>query len=213
MAISKALAAPLESPQALCSEKVYQEKVSVEETHSEKFYTVSARAQNGVLAPQCVILASDTTVVVEGECLGKPVDEADFMRMMQALSGQRHEVHTAVSVRNAQRQDTFLCTSSVWFRPTSLAERQAYWQTGEPADKAGGYAIQGIGAAFVARLDGSYSAVMGLPLRETASLLTEFGVGWALSEVPTSKSGLTGLPIGSTSDPSDDSVTGGPYKH
>lgn len=154
MAMSKALAAPLSSGS-------------------------SATAGND--GKQSLIIASDTTVVLGEACLGKPTDKSDFFRMMRLLSGEQHEVLTAVSVRTAQRQDTFLNTSRVWFRPITEPEIEAYWLTDEPIDKAGGYAIQGIGAAFVARLDGSFSAVMGLPLQETAALLTDFGVRWALN--------------------------------
>lgn len=128
-----------------------------------------------------VIIASDTTVVLGDMCLGKPKDKSHFVQMMTLLSGEQHEVLTAVSVRSSERHDTFLNTTRVWFRPVTAQEIDAYWVTGEPVDKAGGYAIQGLGAAFVARIDGSYSAVMGLPLQETAALLSDFGVPWGLN--------------------------------
>ena len=128
-----------------------------------------------------VILAADTSVVLDGQVLGKPRDREDFVRIMLALSGREHEVMTAVTLRAMDRQDTFLNISHVQFRQLSTREIDAYWETGEPVDKAGGYAIQGVGAAFIVHLTGSYSSVMGLPLQETAALLTEFGVPWALN--------------------------------
>lgn len=169
MAMSKALAAPLSTSSSSPTSKLKPTPIVRPESPGVDGET------------QALIIASDTTVVLGDDCLGKPEDKTDFLRMMKLLSGEQHEVLTAVSVRTAQRQDTFLNSSRVWFRPLSVQEMEAYWLTGEPVDKAGGYAIQGIGAAFVARLDGSFSAVMGLPLQETAALLTDFGVQWALN--------------------------------
>ncbi len=105
----------------------------------------------------------------------KPRDQADAARILSRLSGRTHSVFTAVAVADEQRERVELCHSEVTFRVLAPEEIAAYWRTGEPADKAGAYAIQGRGAQFVAGLRGSYSGVMGLPLFETARLLTLFG--------------------------------------
>lgn len=129
--------------------------------------------------PVLPVLAADTTVVVDGDILGKPVDEVDGLAMLERLSGRAHQVLTAVALVEAGldvRRASRLNVNKVVFRPTSAAERLAYWRTGEPLDKAGGYAIQGHAAVFIEHLEGSFSAVMGLPLFETAELLAEFGI-------------------------------------
>ena len=118
------------------------------------------------------VLGSDTSVVVDGSILGKPADEQDCLRMLQLLSGRTHQVHTAVAVRSAAGSDVRLSVSDVTFRELTPAEMRAYWRSGEPADKAGGYAVQGLGAVFIRHIAGSYSGIMGLPLFETAELLT-----------------------------------------
>lgn len=122
------------------------------------------------------VVAADTIVVVDRDVLGKPADEADAARMLTRLSGRGHVVMTAVTVRDGVGERTALASSEVRFRPTTAAERAAYCRTGEPLDKAGAYGIQGCGAVFVESLRGSYSAVMGLPLFETAALLGELGL-------------------------------------
>lgn len=121
------------------------------------------------------VLGADTTVTVDGEMLGKPVDRDDGLAMLARLSGRSHEVYTGVALAGDQ-EDGVVSVNRVTFRPITADERSAYWASGEPGDKAGGYAIQGLGAIFVSRLEGSYSAVMGLPLFETAQLLTAAGV-------------------------------------
>lgn len=129
------------------------------------------------------VLAADTAVVINGEILGKPVDREDAGRMLRLLSGRTHEVLTAVALATASRLFSCVSRSEVAFRAISAAEARDYWNTGEPCDKAGGYAIQGRGAVFVVDLHGSYSGVMGLPLYETAELLEEAGVPrWRGSE-------------------------------
>ncbi len=125
---------------------------------------------------QVPVLAADTTVVCEGELYGKPVDQSDATRMLTHLAGRRHEVLTAVAVADGERLQTLVQTSQVTMAKLSPAAVEAYWQTGEPQDKAGGYGIQGVGAAFVAHLEGSFSGVMGLPLYNTLCLLDQFGV-------------------------------------
>ncbi len=114
--------------------------------------------------PQAPVLAADTTVVLDGKILAKPIDAADGLRMLLALSGRVHEVLTAVALATSRGLESRLCRSRVTFRAIGPEEAQAYWDTGEPRDKAGGYAIQGCAAVFVAQLEGSYSGVMGLPL-------------------------------------------------
>ena len=128
-------------------------------------------------APQgAVVLAADTAVVLDGEILGKPTDAAHGLSMLRGLSGREHQVMTAVAVARGSEVRLQRVTTAVRFRPLTETEMRAYWDTGEPADKAGGYGIQGLGAVFVEHLAGSYSAVVGLPLMETASLLAGFGI-------------------------------------
>lgn len=121
------------------------------------------------------VLGADTAVVVDDRILGKPRDSAHASEMLELLSGRRHEVFTAVALA-ATSTAIRLSASRVWFRRLSADECAAYCASGEPLDKAGAYAIQGLGAVFVERLDGSYSGVMGLPLFETAELLAQAGV-------------------------------------
>lgn len=122
------------------------------------------------------VLAADTAVALGDELHGKPRDREDCVRILLALAGRTHEVLTAVAVRHAGGLETALSVSEVTFRALTREECERYWATGEPADKAGAYAIQGRGALFVDRLAGSYSGVMGLPLAETAALLERAGV-------------------------------------
>lgn len=123
------------------------------------------------------ILAADTAVVVGAEILGKPVDYEHFRAMMVKLSAASHKVVTAISLLMPDgEQMEALSVSKVSFRHLQESEIEAYWHSGEPLDKAGGYAIQGIGAIFVESLAGSYSGVMGLPLFETAQLLKRAGI-------------------------------------
>jgi septum formation protein len=127
-------------------------------------------------APAAPVLAADTTVILHGSILMKPADRADGERMLLELSGHTHEVLTAVALAMPDGVESRLCRSEVTFRAITAAEAREYWETGEPHDKAGGYAIQGRAAIFVADLRGSYSGVMGLPLYETAELLRLAGV-------------------------------------
>jgi septum formation protein len=122
------------------------------------------------------VLAADTTVDVDGEILEKPASEADALRMLGLLSGREHLVHTGICAISAEAPTALVCSTEVRFRPISRAEMRAYWASGEPQGKAGAYAIQGLGAVFVERINGSYSGVMGLPLFETARLLRAHGI-------------------------------------
>ena len=126
------------------------------------------------------VLAADTTVLIDERICGKPVDAEGGIALLLALSGRSHEVLTAVALAAAGEVHHRLSRSEVRFRHVSLAEAIAYWNTGEPRDKAGGYAVQGHGAVFVEYLSGSYSGVMGLPLFETAELLAGAGVSYWL---------------------------------
>ena len=122
------------------------------------------------------ILGADTSVVIDGDILGKPADQEEAIDMLLRLSGKTHQVITAVSLVDADWEKTVLSTSFVTFRELSRAECETYWHTGEPADKAGSYAVQGKAAIFISRLEGSYSGVMGLPLYETTELLQSISV-------------------------------------
>lgn len=132
-------------------------------------------AMSTTLPTPAPVLGADTVVALGDEIMGKPADEADARRILGRLSGRTHSVWTAVAIADGGRDRVELCRSEVSFRTILPAEIAAYWQTGEPADKAGAYGIQGLGAIFVAGLTGSYSGVMGLPLFETARLLESFG--------------------------------------
>jgi septum formation protein len=122
------------------------------------------------------VLAADTAVVLDARILGKPAGLNDAMAMLLELSGRAHEVLTAVALRTAAGTLVEVSHSTVTFRSIDPSEARAYWETGEPSDKAGAYAIQGYAAIFISDLKGSYSGVMGLPLFETAALLKVAGV-------------------------------------
>jgi len=139
-----------------------------------KAETVSART--GRAQP---VLAADTAVVIDDLILGKPDGPQSAGAMLERLSGRWHDVYSGVAIthRNAEVVNV---RTRVKFRSIEAHEIQAYWSSGEPLDKAGGYAIQGLGGAFVERIDGSYSNVVGLPLVETLALLDKYGVGHVL---------------------------------
>jgi septum formation protein len=122
------------------------------------------------------VLAADTAVILDGKILGKPADRRDAEGMLEQLSGRTHEVLTAIALRTAAGHSSRISRSEVNFRAIAAGEARAYWETGEPRDKAGAYAIQGRAAVFVADLRGSFSGVMGLPLFETAELLSDAGI-------------------------------------
>jgi septum formation protein len=126
--------------------------------------------------PSSAVLAADTTVVLDGRIFGKPSDESECIEMLGALAGRTHSVLTAVALAREGGLRQALDESRVTFRSIDVGERRRYGASGEPAGKAGGYAIQGFGAVFVARLEGSFSGVMGLPLYQTAELLDAAGV-------------------------------------
>ena len=122
------------------------------------------------------VLSADTEVVLDSRIFGKPADAADATRMLKLLSGKTHEVLTAVAVRLGDQTEVELSVSKVAFRELTPAEIDHYVATGEGDDKAGAYAIQGRAAAFITRIEGSFSGVVGLPLAETAQILARFGM-------------------------------------
>ncbi|MFE8072122.1 Maf family protein [Marinobacteraceae bacterium S3BR75-40.1] len=137
-----------------------------------------AKAEAGLAAcgdSHAWVLGSDTTVVHEGQILGKPADRDEAHGMLSRLSGSHHQVLSAVALARQGACEVRLAVTDVQFRVLSHEEIQAYWETGEPGDKAGAYGIQGKGGVFVTHLSGSYSAVVGLPLKETAELFAEAG--------------------------------------
>ncbi|MGD2167412.1 MAG: Maf family protein [Gammaproteobacteria bacterium] len=144
----------------------------VERTAREKAAVVSG-AIAASEAPTAV-LGADTVVVADARVLGKPGGLDAALAMLELLSGRTHDVLSAVAVTDGRRTHARVCSSKVRFRATTARERAAYCATPEPFDKAGAYGIQGFAAAFIEQLEGSYSAVMGLPLFETAELLAPF---------------------------------------
>jgi septum formation protein len=138
-----------------------------------------AREKAAVVAagePDALVIGSDTIVVVDGDVLGKPRDEAHAAQMLTRLSGRSHVVMTAVAVRWGRGERSSLEVVGVTFHPLTVQDIQAYIATGEPMDKAGAYGIQGYGATIVERVDGDYFAVMGLPLQRMVRLMAELGV-------------------------------------
>ncbi len=129
-----------------------------------------------------VVIAADTAVVIGDQVFGKPRDEADALDMLAQLSARSHEVLTGVAVRDGEEIRSVLSATVVRFREIHPDEARAYWQSGEPGDKAGAYAIQGKGGVFVEEIKGSYSGVVGLPVFETVKLLEEAGINvWGQS--------------------------------
>lgn len=152
---------------------------------ADRYVMRLARAKGQVIADRCsntgdaadtVIVAADTIIALQGNLLGKPQSKQDAFSMWQQMSDGCHEVLTAVAVFSPQGCDVVLNRNQVVFSAIDAAAMDAYWETGEPQDKAGAYAIQGYAAAWVKEITGSYSGIMGLPLYETAALLKQHGV-------------------------------------
>jgi septum formation protein len=138
-----------------------------------------AEAKARVVLPRAgprVVLAADTTVVVDGDIFGKPQNEQDAVRMLRALGGRRHEVMTGVTLAAADRVLTRVETTAVEFAPLSQDEIDWYVASGEPVDRAGAYAVQGLASRFVTRVEGSYSNVVGLPISLVYDMLKEFAI-------------------------------------
>ena len=144
----------------------------------DAYVTRLSAAKAAAVAPQApgdVILAADTTVVLDGEIFGKPESPAGAVAMLLRLQGRTHEVMTAVAVAQDGRLEQALDVSRVTFRPADRDTLEAYAATGEPLDKAGAYAIQGLGAPLIERVEGDFFGVMGLPIRLALDLLAKFG--------------------------------------
>lgn len=154
-----------ETPQSNEQAQAYVERLAL-----EKARTVARRH------PEAVVLGSDTSVIIDDEILGKPLDEADAAQMLARLSGRTHQVLTAVALVAGERVLVRNVVTQVHIRTLSEEEIQRYVATGESSDKAGSYGIQGFGAILVDAVEGSYSNVVGLPLTETAAMLKEFNV-------------------------------------
>lgn len=133
-------------------------------------------AAAALCTPEEIIITADTMVFLDDQRLGKPVDEADALRMLTALQGRRHTVCTGVTVRQGSRILTEAESTEVCFRPATEEELRAYISTGEPMDKAGAYGIQGLGALLVEGIQGDFFNVMGLPILRLSRMLSTFGV-------------------------------------
>ncbi len=146
----------------------------------EKAMAASILSQQSKLSPpnRAIIIGSDTSVVLDGKILGKPESFEQAKGMLRSLSGETHEVMTSVCLLDARVEHVVVknVVTKVTFRRISDLEISQYWQTGEPQDKAGSYGIQGLGSVFVEQIAGSYSAVVGLPMFETAQLLQQVGI-------------------------------------
>ncbi|WP_394424918.1 Maf family protein [Vreelandella stevensii] len=162
-----------ETPLADESARAYVERLAV------------AKASAAMDRTSLPVLGSDTAVVVAGEILGKPRDQQHAAEMLRRLSGGTHQVLTAVAVSGPLGILSCCVTTHVTMRSLSREEIACYWQTGEPVDKAGGYAIQGLASVFVEEIQGSHSAVVGLPLFETTRLLVQQGVPVWTGHYPT----------------------------
>jgi septum formation protein len=152
------------------------ESVRAGEPAEDYVQRMAQEKSTAVVTRGAVTLGADTVVVKSGRILGKPVDQDDAVAMLRLLADDWHLVMTCVALHDGQRTDTELVVTKVLFGPISEARAIDYWHTGEPADKAGGYGIQGIGSIFASKIEGSYSAVVGLPLAETERLLERFGI-------------------------------------
>ncbi|MDC3058186.1 Maf family protein [Litorivicinus sp.] len=139
--------------------------------HVARLAQVKARAVSSFADVGELIIGSDTTVSVDGLILNKPNDQREFLCMMDRLSGKTHQVYSGICVLLDDHADVRIVRTDVTFRELTAEERLHYWQTGEPADKAGGYGIQGLAARFVESIHGSYTNVVGLPLVELEAML------------------------------------------
>lgn len=136
----------------------------------------AAKASAANVVEGRLVLGADTAVVLRGRVLGKPRDESDAIEMLMNLSGHSHTVLTGVALQTPHGSEAVISATDVRFREIDRDEASAYWQSGEPRDKAGAYAIQGLGGMFVEAISGSYSGVVGLPVFETVKLLQAAGV-------------------------------------
>lgn len=161
----------------VCPQDIDESVLDAEKPYAYVQRVALEKAQSALAVnPDALVLAADTSVIVDDQILGKPQDSADAAFMLTLLSNREHIVLTAITLADSLRQRSTVVRTTVNFRSISTAEMQRYWETGEPIGKAGAYAIQGFGAAFVESIEGSFSNVVGLPLFETAEYLQEFGV-------------------------------------
>ena len=152
------------------------EQRGAEEPAAEMVKRLAIAKARAALPRDGVVLAADTAVTLSGRVFGKPTSATDACEMLMALSGRTHRVVTGIAVAGGGLLEAVVAQSEVVFRDIDPAEAAVYWQSGEPLDKAGGYAIQGLGGLFVRELRGSYSGVVGLPVFETAQLLRRVGI-------------------------------------
>lgn len=154
----------------------YVVRMAKEKAHA----SIKKYQQQATSSPQksAIFMASDTSVVIDGHILGKPASLEESRVMLRQLSGRSHQVLTSLCVSNIEQDhlETLCVSSEVLFRNLSDVEIEQYWRSGEPQDKAGSYAIQGLGSVFVRSMSGSYSAIVGLPLYEASQLLSQFGI-------------------------------------
>ncbi len=165
----------------VCATDVDETRLGAESANDMVLRLAQAKATVLPVAAETAVIGADTAVVLGGEIFGKPRDESDAVDMLAQLSGRAHEVLTGVAVATTRSVQSTLSATTVRFRDISPDEARRYWQSGEPRDKAGAYAIQGLGGLFVEAIEGSYSGVVGLPVFETAALLRELGID-ALSD-------------------------------
>lgn len=156
-------------------QSIDESRLATEDVESYVMRLAIEKAQ-AVLAPVRPVLGADTVVVVDGDALGKPANRDDCLATLQRLSGRQHQVMTAVALLHGDQIEKALNISQVTFRDIEPREAEAYWRSGEPRDKAGSYAIQGLGGIFVSHLEGSYSGVVGLPVFETIQLMERIGI-------------------------------------
>ncbi|MDJ0750119.1 MAG: Maf family protein [Woeseiaceae bacterium] len=169
---------------SVCAVDVDETPAAGESAEAMVLRLASAKVEAADRGPAALVLGADTAVVADDQILGKPLDEADCLAMLDLLSDRVHQVVTGVALRTSVGTATAVSTTDVYFREIRRDEALAYWQSGEPCDKAGAYAIQGLGGAFVTRIDGSYSGVVGLPVFETLQLLHEAGLTVLKNEKP-----------------------------
>ncbi len=156
--------------------EVDEDRLALETPEQMVLRLAVAKANAADVEASCLVIGSDTVVVLGDEVLCKPRDRDDAVSMLLRLSDRRHRVLTGVALRGPAGVQTAVSATDVYFREISRDEALAYWHSGEPRDKAGAYGIQGLGGAFVESIKGSYSGVVGLPVFETARLLRNAGI-------------------------------------
>lgn len=167
-------------PHKVLAQDIDESKIPQESPDEYVCRLAKAKAESALASlsdpAQAACLGSDTTVVCDNEIFEKPMDATDALRILSKLSGRTHQVLTAVALATSNTTEVLLSVSQVTFRELTETEIMAYWSSGEPADKAGAYGIQGLGALFVKAIEGSYSGIMGLPIMETTRLLEKVNI-------------------------------------